>query len=123
MLWRVTLPVLSPMILAVAVLSFIRGLQSFNTELLLGTPAGIYVYSTQIYDYMQREPRFLRRSDGAGLGLFVGARRAAVFLLALSSRQASNLPWSPGQGYSTLTVKLGKWRYVALAGAFFTSPS
>ena len=47
MLWRITLPVLSPMILAVAVLSFIRGLQSFNTELLLGTPAGIYVYSTK----------------------------------------------------------------------------
>jgi len=44
MLWRITLPVLAPMILAVAVLSFIRGLQSFNTELLLGTPAGIDVY-------------------------------------------------------------------------------
>ncbi|HYY23870.1 MAG TPA: hypothetical protein VE689_00180, partial [Candidatus Udaeobacter sp.] len=43
MLRRITLPVLSPMILAISVLSFIRGLQSFNTELLLGTPAGIYV--------------------------------------------------------------------------------
>ena len=48
MLCRITLPVLSPMILAISVLSFIRGLQSFNTELLLGTPAGIYVYSTRI---------------------------------------------------------------------------
>src|SRR5207253_9826005 len=57
MLRRITLPVLSPMILAVSVLSFIRGLQSFNTELLLGTPAKIYVYSTRIYDYLQREPR------------------------------------------------------------------
>ena len=56
MLRRITLPVLSPMILAVSVLSFIRGLQSFNTELLLGTPAKIYVYSTRIYDYLQREP-------------------------------------------------------------------
>jgi iron(III) transport system permease protein len=33
-LWRISLPVLSPLILAIAVLSFIRGLQSFNTELL-----------------------------------------------------------------------------------------
>ena len=56
MLWRITIPLLSPMILAVSVLSFIRGLQSFNTELLLGTPAGIYVYSTRIYDYIHREP-------------------------------------------------------------------
>src|SRR6266571_2313831 len=57
MLRRITLPVLSPMILAVSVLSFIRGLQSFNTELLIGTPAGIYVYSTRIYDLLHREPR------------------------------------------------------------------
>ena len=59
------------MILAVAVLSFIRGLQSFNTELLLGTPAGIYVYSTRIYDYhppraalpMAKRPRWVRSSS------------------------------------------------------------
>ena len=60
MLWRITLPVLAPMILAVSVLSFIRGLQSFNTELLLGTPVGLYVYSTKIYDFLQREPRAIR---------------------------------------------------------------
>jgi iron(III) transport system permease protein len=42
-LWRITFPVLSPMILAIAVLSFIKGLESFNTELLLGLPAPIYV--------------------------------------------------------------------------------
>src|SRR5436853_6723417 len=75
MLRRITLPVLSPMILAISVLSFIRGLQSFNTELLLGTPAGIYVYSTRVYDYLQREPRAYGEATALG----------SVFLLVLAA--------------------------------------
>lgn len=115
MLRRITLPVLAPMILAVSVLSFIRGLQSFNTELLLGTPAGIYVYSTKIYDYLQREPR------GYGEATALGS----VFLLVLGvllyfywKYLSGNRKFTvvTGQGYSTLRVKLGRWRYAALGG-------
>src|SRR5207244_10897476 len=115
MLRRITLPVLSPMILAISVLSFIRGLQSFNTELLLGTPAGIYVYSTRIYDYLQREPRAYGEATALG----------SVFLLVLAillffywSYLSGNKKFTvvTGQGYSTLRVKLGRWRYIALGG-------
>jgi iron(III) transport system permease protein len=115
MLWRITLPVLAPMILAVSVLSFIRGLQSFNTELLLGTPSGIYVYSTKIYDLLNREPRAYGEATALG----------SVFLLVLAillffywKYLGGNKKFTvvTGQGYSTLRVKLGKWRYVALTG-------
>ena len=115
MLRRITLPVLAPMILAVSVLSFIRGLQSFNTELLLGTPAGIYVYSTRIYDYLQREPRAYGEATALG----------SVFLLVLVillffywKYLGANKKFTvvTGQGYSTLRVKLGKWKYVAFGG-------
>jgi iron(III) transport system permease protein len=117
MLWRITLPVLAPMILAVSVLSFIRGLQSFNTELLLGTPAGIYVYSTKIYDYLQREPRAYGEATALG----------SVFLLVLVillffywKYLSGNRKFTvvTGQGYSTMRVKLGRWRWVALASCF-----
>lgn len=113
MLRRITLPVLAPMILAVSVLSFIRGLQSFNTELLLGTPAGIYVYSTKIYDYLQREPRGFGEATALG----------SVFLLVLGvllffywKYLSGNRKFTvvTGQGYTTMRVKLGKWRYAAL---------
>lgn len=115
MLWRITLPLLAPMILAVSVLSFIRGLQSFNTELLLGTPAGIYVYSTKIYDYLQREPRAYGEATALG----------AVFLLVLAillffywKYLSGNRKFTvvTGQGYSTMRVKLGPWRWVAFTG-------
>ncbi|MGH7810221.1 MAG: ABC transporter permease, partial [Candidatus Binatia bacterium] len=115
MLWRITLPLLAPMILAVSVLSFIRGLQSFNTELLLGTPAGIYVYSTKIYDYLQREPRAYGEATALG----------SVFLLVLGillffywKYLSGNRKFTvvTGQGYSTMRVKLGRWRWVAFTG-------
>ena len=118
MLRRVTLPLLAPMILAVAVLSFIRGLQSFNTELLLGTPAGIYVYSTRIYDYIRREPASYGEATALG----------SIFIVILGILLFSYWRFLPGKGkfavvtgqdYSAARVKLGKWRGVALAGCLF----
>jgi len=113
-LWRITFPVLAPMILAIAALSFIRGLESFNTELLLGTPVGIYVYATRIYDYTRQEPPAFGEATALG----------SVFLLVLAvlaffyqrHLKGKSFTVVTGQGYSTLRVRLGKWRYVALGG-------
>ncbi|HXG51170.1 MAG TPA: ABC transporter permease subunit [candidate division Zixibacteria bacterium] len=114
MLRRVTLPVLAPMILAVSVLSFIRGLQSFNTELLLGTPAGIFVYSTRIYDYLQDEPRAYGEATALGsVFLLILALLLAGYWRFLSGTRRFAVV--SGQGYSTLRVRLGTWRYAALA--------
>src|SRR5438094_5621939 len=118
MLRRITLPLLSPMILAVSVLSFIRGLQSFNTELLLGTPAGIYVYSTRIYDYIHREPSSYGEATALG-SVFILTLGALLFLYWRFLRGKRQFTVVTGQGYSTLRVKLGKWRWVALAGCLF----
>ena len=113
-LWRVTVPLLSPMILAVSVLSFIRGLQSFHTELLLGTPAGIYVYSTRIYDYIRREPASYGEATALG-SVFILALGILLFLYWRFLRGKRRFTVVTGQGYSTARVRLGRWRYVALA--------
>jgi iron(III) transport system permease protein len=115
MLRRVTLPLLAPMILAVGVLSFIRGLQSFNTELLLGTPAGIYVYSTRIYDYIRREPASYGEATALGSIFIVILGVLLVFYWRFLSGNRK-FTVVTGQGYSMTRVKLGKWRHVALAG-------
>ena len=113
-LWRITLPVLSPMILAIAALSFIRGLESFNTELLLGTPAGIYVYATRIYDYTRQEPPAFGEATALGsVFLLVLAVLAFIYQRHLRGKSFTVVT---GQGYSTLRIKLGKWRYVAIGG-------
>jgi iron(III) transport system permease protein len=117
LLRRITLPLLSPMILAVAVLSFIRGLQSFNTELLLGTPIGLYVYSTRIYDYIHREPASYGEATALGsIFLFVLGGLLFLYWRFLSGNRTFAVV--TGQGSSSLRVKLGRWRYLALAGCW-----
>src|SRR5438094_2092778 len=101
------------MIFAVSVLSFIRGLQSFNTELLLGTPAGIYVYSTRVYDYLQREPRAYGEATTLG-SVFLLVLTALLFFYWKYLNDGKKFTVVTGQGYSTLRVTLGKWRYLAL---------
>ncbi len=110
----VTFPVLSPIILAIAALSFIRGLESFNTELLLGAPVGIYVYATRIYDYTRQEPPAFGEATALG----------SVFLLVLAMLaffyhrhlRGKSFTVVSGRDYSTRRLKLGKWRYLALGG-------
>ena len=47
---QVTLFLLLPVLTSGVMLSFIRGIESFESPLFFGTPAGIKVISTEIYD-------------------------------------------------------------------------
>ena len=53
---RIVVPILAPSILVVAILSTIRALESFETELILGAPQRLDVFSTRIFRMAQREP-------------------------------------------------------------------
>jgi iron(III) transport system permease protein len=53
---HITLPILAPAILTGALAGFIKSLEAFEVEQLLGRPAGIFVYSTRIYDLVAWEP-------------------------------------------------------------------
>ncbi len=53
---HITLPILAPAILTGALAGFIKSLEAFEVEQLLGRPAGIFVYSTRIYDLASWEP-------------------------------------------------------------------
>ena len=109
---RVTVPVLAPAILASFALGFIRSLQSFETEMVLGIPVNIYVFSTKIYDFIHWSPP----KYGAATAL------SSVFLLAifvmvwlqrigLRNRQFTTVS---GKGFSTRPTRLGRWRWVTL---------
>jgi iron(III) transport system permease protein len=52
---RVTVPLLWPAVLGAFGLAFVRMAESFETEQLLGVPADIYVFSTQIYRYIGQD--------------------------------------------------------------------
>ena len=48
-IFTITLPMMSPAILATSVLIFASGLDSFENPLLFGNPGGVYVFANEIY--------------------------------------------------------------------------
>ena len=110
---RITLPVLAPAVLGITLLTFIRSLESFETEFLLGAPAKIHVYSTKVYDLLRWEPpRYppaMALSSVFMLSVFIVV---LIYRWAISGREYTTVT---GRGYKATTIKLGKWKYVTLS--------
>jgi iron(III) transport system permease protein len=108
---RITIPILLPTILTVTIAGLIRSLEAFEVEQLIGTPVGIDVYATRIFDLISWEPA--RFSPAMALSTFF---LGVLFILALfyqrftESRQFGTVT---GKGMTVRPVWIGKWRYAA----------
>src|SRR5680860_1703526 len=73
---RITTPLLLPSLLSVAILVLIRAVQSFEVPLFLGTPAGIKVFTTEVFLELRNSmiPDYARASAFGTIlvGLLVG---------------------------------------------------
>ena len=111
---RITIPLMAPAILATTILGFVRMLESFETELFLGAPAHIWVFTTKIFDFI-----FNRLSAE-----YSNAMALAVMLLGLTFLMVV-VQWKllgrreyttvTGKGYKPQPMRLGRWRYATLA--------
>lgn len=113
-LTRITVPILLPAILAAAFLGFIRAIEGFETALLLGTPAGIQVFATEVYEQVNQwnGPNF---ANAAALStVFLGVIILLIWLYNRSLR---------GRSFTTVTgktahqapVSLGRWKWIVFA--------
>jgi iron(III) transport system permease protein len=92
---RVTLPLITPTVVIVFLLGFVRIWQSFEVERVIGVPQGFYVYGTRIYDLLnQSVPDY-----GAATVLSWFIVIAVFPLLVLQRRVAV------GRSYATVTGK------------------
>ncbi|NDA46399.1 MAG: iron ABC transporter permease [Alphaproteobacteria bacterium] len=55
-LTRITIPLITPAIIITTILGFIKSLEAFEVEQILGTPAKISVFATKIYDFVHWDP-------------------------------------------------------------------
>lgn len=110
---RITVPILIPAILPATAIMFIRSLEAFEIELLLGSPVGIFVYSTRIYDLIDEVPPAFGTATALGtLFLFAVLVLAVLYALCIRGRRFTTVG---GQGFSTERVRLGRWRWPAFA--------
>jgi iron(III) transport system permease protein len=104
---KVTFPLIRPFFSLLAILALIRGLQSFEIERLLGSPAGIDVYGTLVVNLINFEPP----RTGEALAL------SSLILLVLVPLLIAQRLWVGDKDYGTVTGKirrgklsLGRWR-------------
>ena len=109
---RITLPIMTPIIVVVFLLSVIRIFSSFETELLLGIPWGFYVYSTKIVDLARQEPPLVNQA--AALGSVILVFLAAFIPLQRKLIARRQFTTVTGQ-FKPKIVDLGIWRYPATA--------
>jgi iron(III) transport system permease protein len=117
---RVTLPLLRPAILSALLLLFVMGMASYEVPRLIGRPARIDVFTTDIQGAIIATPPAFGVASALGLTL-LAICVLAVFFYRRATRHAESFATITGKGYRPTRVKLGRGRWpVALGlGAMF----
>src|SRR5580658_7788614 len=87
---RISLPLLAPALLVSLLAGFIRSLESFEAEQILGIPAGIFVYATRIYDLLENTPSDYPQAMALSTLVLVALFAVAVWYQRAQSRYAGN---------------------------------
>ena len=111
---RITLVLMLPVISSSFLLSFIRGIESFESPLFFGLPAHIDVVTTEIYSAIDQHTPPLYQYATA-LGFLV---MALMFVLVIGQWRllaGRSFQTVTGKGYTPRLVKLGAWRWATCA--------
>ncbi len=111
---RVTLGLMLPITTSAFILSFIRGVESFESALIFGSPAGIEVITTGIYHLIHHQNRpDYPQATALALGIM-------VLMFGLVAWQWKLLGGRSfftvtGKGYTPRVARLGRWRWATFA--------
>jgi len=107
----ITMQLVLPALTGATILSFIRGIENFESPLFFGTPAGIRVITTDIYDSInQRSPPEYQYATA--ISFVIMALLFLIVLLQWRILRGRSFQTVTGKGYSPTVMKLGKWRWV-----------
>ena len=113
---RITFPILMPAILTAALAGFIKSLEAFEVEQLLGRPAEIFVYSTRIYDLIAWEPP--RFKSAMALSTFVLLILLVIAMVYQRLNRRYDYATILGRGASFRELDIGRARWL-VSGALF----
>jgi iron(III) transport system permease protein len=112
---KITLPLLRPAILSTALLLFMLGMSSYEVPRLIGRPARIDVFTTEIQSATQNAPPEFGMASALGMTLLLICI-VAVFFYRRATRNAEAFATITGKGYMPTTIKLRHWRWPVAGG-------
>lgn len=113
---RITFPLAIPALLSAFVLNFLRGLRSFETPVLQGSPAGINVFVAKVYDSMSIE--FNPGLATAYSSILIVLSILSLMFYVRATRFSERYATITGKGYRVKVIDIGKWRYAAFLAVF-----
>src|SRR5258705_9058140 len=111
---RVTLRLLLPTAGSVLLILFVRTLESFETPALIGIPARIYVYTSEIFLAFNEYPPDYGRGGALAVGLFL-LSAIGVWLYTRSTRESKKFQTVTGKAFRPRQFDLGPWRWIGLS--------
>jgi iron(III) transport system permease protein len=116
-MFRITFPLAFPAFLSAFVLNFLRGLRSFETPVLQGTPANIHVFVSKVYDSIALE--FNTGLATAYSMVLVALSVITLIFYVRATRFSERYATITGKGYKVKVIDIGKWKYVTFTAVFF----
>lgn len=117
--WQVNLKLMMPSILAIWLLLFVRGIETFEAPAIIGIPAEIKVFATQIFLALSVSypPEYNLAATYATFYLLIAVGGILLYLKATSTSEKYTT--ITGKGYRPRTQDLGCWRYLTLTLSLF----
>jgi iron(III) transport system permease protein len=113
--WRVTLRLAWPAALAAFLILFVRAVESFEVPALLGLPVGIEVYTSSIYQAIQKYPSEVGLASAYGVTLLLIASLCIYAQSRGVAADAGRFSTVTGKGFRPRRMRIGGWRYLTAA--------
>jgi iron(III) transport system permease protein len=112
--FRITLVLMLPVVTSAFLLSFMRGIENFESPLFFGTPAGIRVITTDIYEAINNRatPDY---QYATAMSFVILALMFVLVGLQWRMLKGKSFHTVTGRGFSPAVTKLGPWRWVTFA--------
>jgi iron(III) transport system permease protein len=112
-MFKITFPLALPAFTSALVLNFLRGLRSFETPVLQGTPGNIKVFVSRVYDSMALE-------FNTGLATAYSVVLVVISIITLyfyirATRFSERYATITGKGYRVKVIDIGPWKYLTFA--------
>jgi iron(III) transport system permease protein len=111
---RISLPLALPAIAAALLLLFITAVETFEVPLLMGTRAGVRVYTTEIFYDTSRTPIDWGLAATYAMALLAVAIVLLFFYFRLI-RRGERYQTITGKDYRPRRIDLGRWKYATCA--------
>ncbi len=112
---KVTLALMLPGLLAVAIYQFTSALEEFEVAGILGLPAGIYVFSTKIYTVLHSTSSLPAYGEANALAmLYLVMAIGSMYVYSRVIGRSERFTIITGKGYRPRRLQLGLWRWPAV---------